>query len=199
MRTPRRCCLRRLVNELYCLLVGSSAANNTQKTCFSLIIFPSLLQEFPVFTWVGLSIYLESVDQLGMFTLLSLAASIRLGHKWESFTKFEVALKTPAICVAEWRAISYEPVVSVRCRMPAITFSRRHYRFAARVALFFVASGLVLVFVLRKGDVVNRVNIEAPAAWIKDSLANLPIYQEDSRDFWQVIHHFRYFPQGMLV
>ncbi len=77
--------------------------------------------------------------------------------------------------------------------MPAITFSRRHYRFAFRVALFFVASGLVLVFVLRKGDVVNRVNIEAPAAWIKDSLANLPIYQEDSRDFWQVIHQLPLF------
>ena len=71
--------------------------------------------------------------------------------------------------------------------MPAITFSRRHYRFAFRVLLFFVVSGLLLVFVLRKGEVVNSVNIEAQAAWLKDSLANLPIYSEDTRDFWQVI------------
>lgn len=71
--------------------------------------------------------------------------------------------------------------------MPAITFSRRHYRLAIRVLLFCVASGLLLVFVLSKGDVVNKVDIGGKAAWLKDSLANLPIYQEDTRDFWQVI------------
>lgn len=71
--------------------------------------------------------------------------------------------------------------------MPAITFSRRHYRLAFRVLLFCVASGLLLVFVLSKGDVVNKVDIESKASWLKDSLANLPIYQEDTRDFWQVI------------
>ena len=71
--------------------------------------------------------------------------------------------------------------------MPAITFSRRHYRLAVRILLFCVASGLVLVFVLSKGgDVVNKVDIEGKAAWLKDSIANLPIYQEDTREFWQV-------------
>ncbi len=50
-----------------------------------------------------------------------------------------------------------------------------------------MASGLVLVFVLSKGgDVVNKVDIEGKAAWLKDSIANLPIYQEDTREFWQV-------------
>ncbi|XP_046647991.1 putative polypeptide N-acetylgalactosaminyltransferase 10 [Daphnia pulicaria] len=73
--------------------------------------------------------------------------------------------------------------------MPAITFSRRHHRLAIRILLFCVASGLVLVFVLSKGgDVVNKVDIEGKAAWLKDSIANLPIYQEDTREFWQKTH-----------
>lgn len=72
--------------------------------------------------------------------------------------------------------------------MSAIRFSRRHYRFIFRVLLFFVASGLLLVFVLQKNDVVTSVDINAQAAWIKDNLVNnIPLYAEDTRNFWQVI------------
>ena len=70
--------------------------------------------------------------------------------------------------------------------MPAITFSRRHYRFAFRFLCFATVCLFLVVLVLRKGDVVDSVNIEAQAAWIRESLAKLPVLKEDDRDFWQV-------------
>ena len=44
-----------------------------------------------------------------------------------------------------------------------------------------------MVLVLRKGDVVDTVNIEAPAVWLKENLAKIPMLKEDDRDFWQVL------------
>lgn len=67
--------------------------------------------------------------------------------------------------------------------MPAVTFSRRHYRFILKLFVFIVLCGLLLVFIFRKGDDLSN-DIEAKAAWIKDSvfLKN----KEDDRNFWEV-------------
>lgn len=71
--------------------------------------------------------------------------------------------------------------------MPAITFSRRHYRFAFRFLCFSAVCTFLMILVLRKGDVVDSVNIEAPAVWLKENLAKIPMLKEDDRDFWQVL------------
>ena len=56
--------------------------------------------------------------------------------------------------------------------MPAVTFSRRHYRFIFKLFVFIVLCGLVVVLVFRKGDGLSN-DIEAKAAWIKDSVFNI--------------------------
>jgi len=71
--------------------------------------------------------------------------------------------------------------------MPAVTFSRRHYRFIFKLFVFIVLCGLVVVFVFRKGDGLSN-DIEAKAAWIKDSVF-LKSIKEDDRIFWEVNHH----------
>ena len=78
-------------------------------------------------------------------------------------------------------------MIKVEWRMPAITFSRKHYRFACRLVIFISLGLFLLALILRKGG--TSVNIDAPAAWLKESFAALPKYNnlEDTRDFWQVI------------
>lgn len=70
--------------------------------------------------------------------------------------------------------------------MPAITFSRRHYRFAVRLALFFLLSGFLLVLVTRRGD--GSGGLDGHAAWIRDSWAGINGRRqpEDTREFWEV-------------
>lgn len=71
--------------------------------------------------------------------------------------------------------------------MPAVTFSRRHYRFILRLSAFIFLSGLLIVLIFRKGDDLSNIDvIQAKAAWIKDSvfLKN----KEDEREFWEVIN-----------
>lgn len=151
-----------------------------------------MFPDFPVsLAWLIL-FHHEPLDQLGW----SLQFRWRLAQQQTvtpstsasesvSFHRDSLGWKTPAF-ENRRRAIQALVALVSRSRMATIRFSRRHYRFIFRVLLFFVASGLLLAFIVRKEDVVNSVNIEAQAAWFKDSLANLPIYAEDKRNFWQV-------------